>query len=251
MLIPLRAHFSDAGRDQVESHLRSGLREGDLVLDRSGYRVAFVFAPPIVKGRELAGRARLASDPFTFLLPRRGPIANPLEPARVVAVTRYGLLDEFRALYTGRDGDGPYSVDEDRQLGRFRAVRFKARHGGVRPAIGKRSSARFLKVAREMLAARPPAKGALEIDLPVEGAPRWVTVYGGLADGAPQWRRADVIVAVRCGGRPLGALAFPNEPGLRGESLRLPGAGCGMVSLAVSAVSPVRRSFYIDALWVD
>jgi len=251
MLIPLRAHFSEAGRDRVESYLRSELRSGDLLLDRSGYRVAFVFEPPIVKGRELRGSARLASDPFTILLPRRAPIADPMEPARIVAVTRFGLLDELRALYTGLAGDGPYTLDEDRRLGRFRAVRFGARHKGARPAIAARRPVRFLKVARGMLAARPPARGALEIDLPVTGQPRWVTVYGGLADGSPQWRRSDVRVSVRCGAEPLGELTFPNAPGLRGASLRLPKTGCGAVSLSVSAASPTRRNFYLDALWVD
>jgi hypothetical protein len=251
MLIPLRAHFSDAGRDRVESYLRSFVREGDLVLDRSGYRVAFLFAPPIAKGRELGGRARIAADPFTLLLPRRAPIENPMEPARVIAVARFGLLDEFRALYTGLAGDGPYAVEEERELGRFRVVRFVARHRGARPAIAELKPARFLKVTRGMRAARAPAKGALEINLPVAGEPRWVTVYGGLADGSPKWRRPGVRVVARCGAKPLGDLELPNAPGLRGATLRLPEAGCRAVTLAVSAASPGRPGLYLDALWVD
>jgi hypothetical protein len=75
-------------------------------------------------------------------------------------------------------------------------------------------------------------------------------VYGGLADGSPQWHRADVEVAVRCGATRLGELRFPNAPGLRGASFRLP-SGCRSASLGVTAADPTRRAFYLDALWAD
>lgn len=251
MLLPLRAHFADGGRRSTESYLRAELRPGDLVLDRSGYRVAFLFAKPILAGRDLRARARLASDPYTLLLPRRAAIPNPLEPSRIYAVERYGLLDEHRALYLGSDGDGPYTEESNDRRGRFRIAVFGARHDGARAAIPELKPARFLKVPRAMLEARPSGKGERVIDLPVIGEPRWVTVYGGLVDGAPQWRRADVEVVVRCGTRQIGRHVFPNAPGLRGASFRLPDERCRSVTLGVSAASPKRRNFHLDALWVD
>ncbi len=97
-----------------------------------------------------------------------------------------------------------------------------------------------------MIWAHPWKDAVLEIGTPLDGSWKWITLYGGLKDRAPQWRRAPVKVVVRADGKVLGEKVFPNAPGLIGRSFVLR-ADATQVSFEISTPDNARRFFLFDA----
>jgi MFS family permease len=286
MLGLLWRHFDDSGIDEVRATLKSELESGDRVMDLSGYRVAFLDEPTLLARGEIPPGAELALSPFQIELPRRR-LVDPVAPERIWVVERFGLFDRYEGIFFGRDV-GPYQQAELWQPGRFRLLRLERRvepgrhrrlvenveafevaaeladgeSGAVwrdgswifpgRPARQRvgRGRCRFGRLARLMIRARPLPDGTLVIRSPVAGGPRWVTLYGGLRRGAPQWGRADVSVALGSGEARLGEMVFRNEPGLNGISLLMP-PDAEELTVRVSAPDPARRHLCLDAVFSD
>jgi len=280
----LARHFDEEGRDEVRRDIAADARPGDVILDRSGYRVSFMRAPWIFGREDLPGGVALAGDPFVAELPRRSLLESG-GAERVWVVERYGLFAEHAALYLGKRNDGTYRLADEREVGRYRLLRLERRAAapkgslvawferlevsadlGGRVLEAERDGAawrfrgrpkwehvavtpcRIESARRPMLWAHPVEGGILRIELPLEEGIRHVTVVGGLVDKAPQWGRATVDLELRAGEREIGALRFPNAPGLRGASFAIP-AGTDRLAFELSASDVSRRHFCLDAVF--
>lgn len=281
----LHSHFSRRGSEEVRSSLISEMEKGDLVLDLTGWRVSFLKMPYVLERGDLPGGVSVARDPFTSALPRRAAL-DPLSFHRILVVERYGLFEDYKDLYLGREkGGGPYALQRETRVGLYRLLVLE-RKSTTSPrrlsgdlarlevtAIekdgretssswnrdtwkwpGKKSwqrvgpaQGRFLGVKAKLIWCHPWDDGArVRISWPVERGARWITLYGGLADKAPQWRREPVLVEIIADGASLGHRYFPNARGLSGFSVKLP-QGVGDLDLVVSARNSAKRHFYLEA----
>ncbi|MFO8073126.1 MAG: hypothetical protein R6V85_14740 [Polyangia bacterium] len=286
MLGLLGRHFDDSGIGELRETLTSELKSKDRVLDLSGYRVAFLDAPTVLARGEIPPGAELALSPFELKIPRRR-LVDPVAPKRIWVVERFGLFERYEKIFFGRDV-GPYQQSELRKPGRFRLLRLERRvepgryrrlvetveafevsaelEDGERSAVWRdgswlfpgrpawqrvgRGRCRFGRLARLMIRAHPLPEGTLVIRSPVAGSPRWVTLYGGLRRGAPQWGRSDVSVSLGSGEARLGEMIFRNEPGLNGVSLLMP-PDAEELTVRVNASDPARRHLCLDAVFSD
>ncbi|MBI5490899.1 MAG: hypothetical protein HY905_26440 [Deltaproteobacteria bacterium] len=280
MGILLARHFSTEGREEVRGALLSRVREGDLVIDRTGWRFAFIRTPWILEEREVPEGAWLASGAYAGVFPRWIAI-QPGPNERVLAVDRYELFDVDRPAFAGI-----YRVASEERFGVYRLTTLE-RTVGNRPirlvdrlplaTVGlERSGTRREGTWRDdpprwtfdgveawqdvgvrgcqygglevkAVWAHPPDEGRLVVAMPIPLAARFVLVSGGLIDEAAEFGRSDVFVDVRVGsGRTLQRLTFANEPGRFGRAVALPPDHGGRVELAIGATDNGRRHFCVD-----
>jgi hypothetical protein len=280
----LSAHFSEDGRDRVRQQIADNAVAGDLVLDRSGYRVSFMREPWLFDRGQLAAGVKLAADPFTAVLPRRG-LVEPLAHEKVWVVERFGLFAEHAPVYLGQSRAGAYEAVEDRRVGRYRLVQLERKVGasadklselfdrlevsaesrGIALNVGLEGGAwrfdgrrkwervsvtpcRIDRARRAMLWAHPLRDGMLSIRLPLEEGTGGGLVYGGLTDKAPRWGHGPVDMSVRAYSEPIADLRFPNAPGLRGASFEIPDSATEL-TFEISAADVGRRHFCFDAVF--
>jgi hypothetical protein len=284
LVLLLARHFGEDGLDEAREEVAKSVGSGDLILDRSGYRVSFMRAPWVLDRGQLPSGVRLAAEPFSSVLPRRG-LVDPWAAEQVWVVERYGLFDELAPLFLGRGGPGAFDVSEERQKGRYRLLHLERQAGPAAErlsewferlavsaerrgrAVDARRDGRTWRFAgrprwervtvtpcrigrarRPMLWAHPVDDGVLRIVLPLEAGLGHATVFGGLTDKAPQWGRAPVDVKVRAGDDELADYRFANAPGLRGISFEIPD-GAEELTFEISADDVARRHFCIDAVF--
>ena len=281
----LHAHFSRDGLKEARGALEARARQGDMILDLTGWRVSFMKTPWVLDRPRVPHGAILAGDPYTARWPRRGDM-DPASFERILVVERYGLFDGYDEIFLGEGGDGPFEVASDRLMGEYRlkvlersatgsAGRMSRRpeglkvsaleEGGIeREAVwkngawrwpGKRGGWRKVSrqtvkiggVKRTMLWAHPwGGASKIEISWDTGGAGRWLLVSGGLRDRSAQWGRSPVRVEVEVDGEAVGSRLFPNARGVSGFSTRLPD-GAREITLLVSARDSARRHFFLDA----
>ena len=285
ILAALEKHFSEDGIGETKKYVADEIEAGDLVIDRSGYRVAFMKAPFIFRSGELPAGVVLASDPFSGVLPRRDAIF-PMGYETIWVVERYGLFGDFWDLYSGAEGNGgPYEIGHEKNFGRYKVLRLDRKARGDRVVLsdkpdrlivsartakktirgewsgdrwlfGGRSGwrkvgaqkERFRRIPRKLIWAHPWKDAVLEIGTPLNGSWRWITLYGGLKDRAPKWGKAPVKMVVKADGGVLGEKIFPNAPGLSGRSFVLR-ADATQVTFEISASDNARRHFLFDAVF--
>jgi hypothetical protein len=283
----LAAHFSENGRAETRRHLKSAITKESLVIDKTGYRVAFLKEPYIVKRPAFSRDRRLAEDPFTARFPRREAL-SPLWPNRVLAVERHRLFDPQRAIYLGKGrGGGPYELKETRQFGRYAVHHLEKRPGlnevgRLSDEIGslavsavtkektfkgqysptmwtfkgrsrrdsvERRTCRIARLPREMLSAPPLEKATLRIAYEVPTAAKWVTVYGGLTDRSAAWHRSDISMVIKFSGQKIVQRhIFPNRPGITGTTVAIPKES-RKVTFEIRAENPLKRPFCFDAVF--
>ncbi|MBI5502615.1 MAG: hypothetical protein HY907_20385 [Deltaproteobacteria bacterium] len=280
MGVLLARHFSTEGREEVRGALLARVRAGDLVIDRTGWRFAFLRTPWILEEREVPEGAWLGGGAYTGIVPRWMGI-QPGPNARILAVDRYGLFEIDRPAFAGI-----YRVASEERFGAYRLTTLE-RAVGNRPIrlvdrlplatvalerAGTRQSAtwrdgparwtfegleswqdvgvracRYGGLDVGAVWAHPPDDGWLVVAMPIPLASRFVLVSGGLVDEAAEFGRSDVFVDVRVGsGRTLRRLTFANEPGRFGRSLALPSDHGGRVELGIGAPDNGRRHFCVD-----
>ncbi len=284
---PLVRHFDDSGEEEAKRYAAARIDKDTLVIDASGYRVAFLQTPDLLPRARFTKGGMLGRHPFGTRFPGRR-VLGPLSARRIVAVERFGLFREMMPLYMGNDpkGGGPYALKTERRFGSYRVVELekrpdaiplflfshslerlsvsatvngKPRRGEYRPTswrFGGRGrheqievrNCRIDRVGREMIFAHPLENGVLEMGAELEKGARWVTVYGGLLDRKAAWHRSDIAVKVKGDGKRLDrGFGFPNEPGMTGASFALP-KGASRVTLEISVENPTQRAFCFDAV---
>lgn len=120
---------SHKGQEDVQSLLINEAEPGDLILDFSGYRLAFVRTPPILAEEELPEEVVLSTKgPFNVTLQSQIITSSrritPGEHTRVWIVERHHLFEKYMPLFLDQNHneDGFYTIVQDSYIGRYHVM---------------------------------------------------------------------------------------------------------------------------------
>lgn len=285
LLHGLYSYFSESGREELQTYLEQEVEKGDVILDRSVYRTAFLKKNYFFERDTLPAQTRLAEDPFTQVFPRRAALA-PLAANRIWVVERYDLFEPFEKLYFGEgEATGPYQKGDDKMFGRYRLRRIDrvanashrpiSRHANdlsvsVTSADQKEprqafwnqdkwtfenaqgwqyvgpTTCKFYGIDQRMLWAHPWQDTTLQITAPRPAETSSLMILGGLNDRAASWGSSPVLLSVRSQDQTLKTIEFADGPGISGTTIALPDDATS-ITFDVTSSNDGRRHFCLDA----
>ena len=261
------------GLQALHDHLSQRMRAGDRLIDRSGWRVAFLQDPLIFGARDLPKGTNLAVDPSTEVLPiyraidwrdaRRvwwaeldPPIASP---SWVDFPEAKGI---YRRVYGRRFGTFTLALYERRALPleamletQIRAVQMlhrgkrqtlpQTQEGWMRPGGQPWESLQRRACAiggreRPMLWAHPWEGAEVELWLRVPPSARWFVWSGGFVDASVEWGLGDVQLRAQSSRRETLHWVAENRHGLQTRVIAIEGEE---LRLAFRSDRPDRRHF--------
>jgi hypothetical protein len=134
LILQLLEHFSDDGKKETQSYLLMNVEPGDMIVDRTGWRVAFLKMPYIFEREQLPRGVSLSEDPYSQVWPRAMG-REPLGAAKIWVVERYNLFDPISGVYLGQDAHGsprsaPYEVISKERFGLFNIYKLLRKRNG-------------------------------------------------------------------------------------------------------------------------
>jgi hypothetical protein len=254
----LYRHFTRSGLHQVRTYLVEQVKPGDFVLDRSGYRFAFLRNPAVLSRGALPAGAFLGYTPWTQELPRRRAY-SPFSSARIWVVDRYRLFAANEPFLLGHKmcAHGPYLVNDEKTFGAYRVIELQRLSQPTDRSLVEQSTTLPVKGCRidsrthQMIWAHPIDRGVLRIRVPASLIPSnqaQMAVTGGFLDGVAEWKRAPVCVKVLADGTAVGTKLFANQSGLQGSTFTLPAAK--EIVLEITSPDVARRHFCVNATFL-
>jgi len=262
---------SERGLAAAHAALLEHARPGDVLVDRSRSRVAFV-QPPLVAAPpsvHVVGSEFDASlgDAGVFPASRIGLVVRESRDGPLAL----GLRRVGHTIAEGRSGEYAWLwVAPDPVLGRLSAGLsggvFRTRHGvfpleptperGLAPRIPsvidvRETSCLIGAKPRHLVFAHPSELGALELTFTAPARARRLLLFAGFDDRVVLWGRAEAKLAVRFGGVAAGELSVPNLPGVAWQVFSLPPAQApGRLELVLTTTHDRQRWLCLDGAWL-
>ena len=262
---------TERGLSEAQAALLHQARPGDVLVDRSRLRVAFV-KPPLVAAPasvHVVGSEFDASlgDAGVFTAPRIGLFVRESHEASGAL----GLRQVGRTIAEGRSGEYAWLwVAPDPTLGRLStgllggAFRTKRGVFPLEPTPQRSLAPRIPSVIdvretscllggkpRQLLFAHPSDEGALELAFTAPARARRLVLFAGFDDRVVLWGRAEATLAVRSGGIDAGGLSVPNLPGLAWRVFSLPPAQTpGRLELVLTTTDDRQRWLCLEGAWL-
>lgn len=262
---------SEPGLSEAHAALLGQARPGDVLVDRSRVRVAFV-QPPLVgapRSVRVVGSEFDASlgDAGVFTASRIGLVVRESRDGPLAL----GLQHAGRTIAQGRSGEYAWLwVAPDPSLSRlstglsggvFRTARGvfplePTPERGLSPRIPsvidvRETSCLIGGKQRQLLFAHPSDQGALELTFTAPARARRLVLFAGFVDRVVLWGRAEVKLAVRFDGTSVGELSVRNLPGVSWQLFSLPPAQApGRLELALTTTDDRQRWLCLDGAWL-
>ncbi|HEU5073741.1 MAG TPA: hypothetical protein VFU02_06200, partial [Polyangiaceae bacterium] len=260
---------SDAGLTQAGRTLVQQARFGDVLVDRSKLRVAFV-QPPLFAA---AAAAQVVASEFDASLPDLGVLGAPragllFRESRDAPLAR-ALRQLGSVVDEGRSGLYRWLLVEPAPIvaslpmglsgGAFRSsgqvFPLEAGRLGLAPRVPSAIDVRETRClvagrSRRMLFAHPSDRGRLELAFVTPARARRLVLLAGFDDRVVRWGRAEVEVRVFFDDTLAGQLRVRNLPGMQWAVFsRLPG-GSRRSKLEITTPDDRQRWLCVDGAWL-